>query len=732
MQKEYKERMFLSQKRPFVIYLQAMRYTLYIIALLIITSDVIHAQRGGGRGDRGGFSLSNLTSSQQEIPDSLLVADSAALSKRVTAYRLTQYLGDPYIASMDTNRLNFGNSTLVEAKSLAVGYLANLGAPAQTRIFSERKEARDFSYADAFDYYITTPENAYYYDTKLPYTNIMFTQSGASTNREDQLKGVLTWNFGKKVNMGGEMDYIYSRGQYNSNGNSLLSYRLFGSYRSDKYELNAYLSNFNFVTYENGGLANDRYLTNTDEVSGTGSRQSLTPKNYPVRFLNTPAWNRVRGKQYYLTHRYNLGFTRELQEVDEEGNPIEVFVPVSSIIHTFEYMDNRRRFISEMQGIDTAYIKTPTNNRQLLNVFGLDESLNDVASAWNLKNTFALSLREGFQDWVKFGLSAFIRLEKRKFKLPAAIDGLKYDKIEGSGLYPQPSTLDFPLSETYDEFSTYVGAELSKRQGTLLTYNVRGELGLVGEDLGEFRVNGELQTRFPLFGKEASIKAKGHIRNVAPAFFHQYHHSRYFWWDPDNNSTRLKNTQQMYAGGEIYLASTGTTLSAGIESIQNYIYFGIDGYPYQHGSNLQVVSARFKQDIRYRAFGWENEAAYQLSSDQDIIPLPDISVYSNLYFHFKLAKVLTLQIGADLHYNTEYYAPYYEPATQQFQLQKEKKIGNYPLLNGYVNFHLKQARFFIMGYNLGSFFIEPNYFSLLHYPINPFVLKMGISVVFNN
>ncbi|MFR8357021.1 MAG: hypothetical protein ACLVEJ_16285 [Parabacteroides sp.] len=40
------------------------------------------------------------------------------------------------MAPLDTNKLNFSNSTLVESKSLAIGYLANLGAPAQTKIFS--------------------------------------------------------------------------------------------------------------------------------------------------------------------------------------------------------------------------------------------------------------------------------------------------------------------------------------------------------------------------------------------------------------------------------------------------------------------------------------------------------------------------------------------------------------------------------------------------------------------
>lgn len=87
----------------------------------------------GSRGGRGGFSLSNLSSSNKEIPDSLLQTDSAALkSKRIIGYRLTPLLGERYIAPMDTNRLNFGNSTLVEANSLAVGYLANVGSPAQT------------------------------------------------------------------------------------------------------------------------------------------------------------------------------------------------------------------------------------------------------------------------------------------------------------------------------------------------------------------------------------------------------------------------------------------------------------------------------------------------------------------------------------------------------------------------------------------------------------------------
>ena len=219
--------------------LPPMKHSLYILLLLIISASALHAQRRPG-GDRKGFSLGNLSKANQEVPDSLLVPDSAAINdRRITAYRLTPLLGDPYIAPLDTHKLNFANSTLVESESLAVGYLANTGSPAQTRIFSERKEPRDFLFADAYDYYITDPRNALYYNTKIPYTNVMYTTMGGSESKNERLKGTLTMNFGPKINVGGDLDYIYSRGYYKNNGNKLLSYRLFGSYKSDRYEAHA-------------------------------------------------------------------------------------------------------------------------------------------------------------------------------------------------------------------------------------------------------------------------------------------------------------------------------------------------------------------------------------------------------------------------------------------------------------------------------------------------------------
>jgi len=715
-----------------------------------------------------------LNAAPQNQPDSLSFqeTDTANISTSNTkVYRLTEKLGERYLAPMDTQRLNFSNNVLLEGRGLAISYLANIGSPAQSRIFSERGEESDFIFADAYNYYLITPQNALFYDVKEPYTHLTYLPNliGNKQNSEEMFKGVLTSNFGKKLNIGVDFDYTFVRGHYASNSNKSLYYRPFASFLSDRYQAHAYFQGYDFLNTENGGVTNDRYITHPDDFVD-GRRPITDTKSFPTRYSDT--WNHFKGKQVFLTHRYNLGFYRDLtakeieqaekrkeeiikrreqqhhEDMDEAPNnraadnmqqpgfftdesageteeqviPDAVFVPVSSIIHTFEYERRNRLFLSNSFGIDTCYQQIHTK---------VDSPIYDFTESWNIKNTIGLALREGFQDWVKFGLTAYVHFEKRRFILPSdrvssSIQNGYFFSYLGSLPKFQQQTNDTIIR--YDEFSTYLGAELSKQQGQLLTYRARGEFCMAGSDLGEFRLEGDLKTQFRLAGKEASVKATGSIKNLTPAFYARHHHSRYYWWD-----NPFKNIQRVYLGGEVDVRQTQTKLTAGVESIQNFVYFGKTGMPEQFESNLQVVTLRLKQDFRYKILGWENEIAYQLSSDKNVLPLPQVSAYSNLYIDFTYAHVLDIQLGVDAHYFTSYYAPYYEPATQQFQTQDEKKIGNYPIINAYANLRLKQTRFFISGYNLGSLFIAPTeYFSLLHYPLNPMIIKVGISFYLNN
>ena len=91
-------------------------------------------------------------------------------------------------------------------------------------------------------------------------------------------------------------------------------------------------------------------------------------------------------------------------------------------------------------------------------------------------------------------------------------------------------------------------------------------------------------------------------------------------------------------------------------------------------------------------------------------------------------------MGADVRYFTAYYAPDYAPALGMYHLQNKAEserqlIGNYPIANVYANFHLKQARFYVMYCHANDRLIESmnNSFLVPHYPINPHWFKLGLS-----
>ena len=146
------------------------------------------------------------------------------------------------------------------------------------------------------------------------------------------------------------------------------------------------------------------------------------------------------------------------------------------------------------------------------------------------------------------------------------------------------------------------------------------------------------------------------------------------------------------------------------------------------------MTLQLEQDFRLGPLNWENQITYQKSSKAEVLPVPDINVYSNLYLRFKIARVLKVDLGADVRYFTKYYAPDYSPAIGQYTVQDNGdnniKLGGYPIVNVYANMHLKQTRFFVMMSHVnagdGEAFLTP------HYPINTMVLRFGLSWNFFN
>jgi hypothetical protein len=585
-------------------------------------------------------------------------ADSLQRLAQMTIWTIDARTGDRLPAISDTLLHNYQHTTLPDGQSVAMGFLAPLGSPAISKIFFDRDETRQFVFNDPYYLYLKDPEKLLFVNTRIPYARLNYQRGGGNQTNEERFDARLTSNFGKSLNVGLDVDLINSRGFYNSQAAKHSNFALFGNYLSDRIEAHAFMNVGKMSNFENGGITDELFITDPDAVE-----QRFTSRDIPVKFTDT--WNTVGNNRFFVSGRYNLGYSEIPGDSLHQGPGH--FVPVASIGVSSQYTQQYRRFLSH----DTAYVNVDGVQMQNIDRFYAnrfyDEAVDDSIRFSSFKNTVSLSLREGFKEWVKFGLTAFLEYDLRNYSMRDSVG---------------------PGRMLHRESAVTIGGVLNKQQGDNLLFNIRADLGVLGANLGEFRAMGDAETGFDIAGKRTTLSAEAYIKNLRPKYLQDNYYSKYFRWNRDFGDIR-----RVYVGGKLHIPFTNTTLSAGVENLQNFIYFDENKNIAQESANIQIFSARVDQNLRLGIFNWDNQVVYQTSSNMEVIPVPTLSLYSNMYLRTKIVNELTLQLGIDAHYHTKYFAPGYEPALLQFYNQQEKEIGNYPISTIYANMHLKQTRF---------------------------------------
>lgn len=661
--------------------------------------------------------FSNMDNGMQDMsrPDSATMQGTDRFVPiSVKAWTVDRF-GNMRPTTVDTLRHQFMNKHFTEGVNGDYNILGNTGTPRYSRIFMDRTTYTQNVFADPYDFYLKKPDEFLFYNTKSPYTNITYDWCGDKRIGDDRIRFLLAVNPNKKLNVGFRFDYLYGRGYYNNQATAFFNGTFFTSYTGDKYQLNFFYGIDHMKMQENGGISDDNYITHPEQMT-----QSVQSQDIPTVFERT--WNRNHLNNLFLTHRYNLGFykTEKLRnESDPQGKDsvrtVRVLVPVTSFIHTLKVQSNDRRYI--------AY-STPDNYYK--NYYLPGDSTYDETKYLSIKNTFAIELLEGFNKYAKAGLTAFVSHEYRKFEIP--------DTLVNGNLYRNKVT-DHVLS---------VGGQLSRTKGKHLNYSVLGETALSGQDIGTFNFEGTGNLKFKLLKDSIQLGLKAYVRNQAVPYLWKHFHGKNFWWDNDNLSKEFRT----HIEGIFQLKRTQTTLRIGVDNIKNYTYFQRNDTPVstegsdvvssylnnvellQNSGNIQVINVQLKQNLKWKFLHWDNEITYQKSSNNDVLPLPTLNVYSNLYADFCLFKVLNMEIGADARYFSQYYAYDYSPEIGQYMNQdaaQRIKIGNYPVINLYVNCQLKHMRFYIMMSHINQGMGNKSEFYAPHYPINPKILKFGLS-----
>lgn len=593
----------------------------------------------------------------------------------VKNWKLTDRLGSVDSVKVDTAHLNFQDDNFIDKYSIANAVTGEIGTPINSKIYFARPQNADFIFSDAYYPYIQKIESTTFYNTKTPFSSLKYLTGGSQYNEEELFSFLFTANANKKLNFGVNIDYLYARGEYEDQSAKRIAAELFGSYNGKHYTAYGAITVNDLSNYENGGITDASYITDPRLNSDT--------KNIPT---NISGYSNYKQKQLFYNQQYSIGIERPVK-VGKDSIGKE-YVPVTRFIHTLQIDDVRKR-----------YYEPSVESTFYANTYLPGTETNDTAALVSVTNRLAINLAEEFNKWMKFGLSGYIENDVQRFTF-----------VEDSVMFART------------ESNTKVGGILAKELGQQFTYKINGELELVGYKAGDFNLQANVKGDFKLWKEKIILAAKGFVRSEEPSLFLQYYESNHFRW-----ANSFDKTYKTHVGGNFAIPTRKFSFDVDIENVTKYIYFDPTALPVQYSGNVQIVAANLKQDFNFGKFALENNVVYQLSSNQEVIPLPTLSLYHNFYYHDKWFKVLSMQIGANVRYHTSYYAPSYMPATGQFYNQRTTEVGNYPVVNVYLNAHLKRTRFFVEYYHINQLFMSGAYFSMPNYPINPAIFKMGLT-----
>ena len=259
---------------------------------------------------------------------------------------------------------------------------------------------------------------------------------------------------------------------------------------------------------------------------------------------------------------------------------------------------------------------------------------------------------------------------------------------------------------------------------------------MVGEDIGSIMVDGTGDMNLKISKRDSlslKLKAFYHLNN--PQFLWRHYHAKHFWWD----NSDLSKQMHTHIEGTLSFPRTRTSLRAAYDNFNNYTYLAesytrdslaINSYTAnvrQASSNISLFTATLEQNFKLGVLNWENRLTFQSSSNQDVLPVPKLNFWTNLYLDFKIAHVLAVNFGADMFWFSKYYAPEYCPQLGQYAVQEnadvKTEVGGYPFIDVYANFRLKQCRFFVMMSHVNAGSGSNNYFLTPHHPQNERTLR---------
>lgn len=623
------------------------------------------------------------------ILDTYLFADSIKYT-RIFSWKHDTYLNNQEVLKIDTTFNYHFHDLPFHRDDINAQYLGVSGSAALPFNYHNRQTNELFPFFSPYMTYTYMPETLPFYNTKTPYTELAYygTLFANRQKSEDNIKFLHTQNFTPSFNF----TILYQR----NGGGGLLQhektdFRTFsvtGNYLGKNYIAQGGYLYSRLKREENGGVEDLKMVSDT----------TIDVRTVPVYLSN--ANSIIRRNTFFITHSYGVPIRWKAQR-DSLGNKI------ADTLSTGEGTATYFGHYGEYSVYSRSYTDNITDSvgRSLYrNIFLLNPTTTaDSARVMNLENRVFLKIQPWNAESVVSNLDG----------------GIGHQMLNFYGFKPE-FFISGNQNKTYNNIYAYFGAGGKFRK--YFAWNARAKADVAGYYKGNFSLDAAM--RFSSWavkdGIHLTAKFSSSIRK--PSYFLNNYTSNHHLFDFDFDKTTTTRIE-----GKLEIPHWGLEASVGYTLLNKNVYLDTLCIPTQNNDAMSILSAYIAKNIKVGPLHLDNRVLFQTSSKQEVVPLPKVAVNLRYYLEFYAVKnILNVQFGADMTYNTKYYAQAFDPALGMFYNQERYKIGNNPYIDVFVNLQWKRACIFVKCENVLQGTPNNEYYSTYRYIRPQRALKLGI------
>ena len=580
--------------------------------------------------------------------------------------------------TIDTTMDGIHNYNFVQRNRNLYTDLGNMGTAIRPIFYKAPEQIGTLLGYDAFLLYTFKPAQVRYFNTKSPFSNIIYVPGG---NDQDLLQFELSRNIDSLWNIGINVQRISSNKQLidrtataDNTAISHWDFMVHSNYqtKNKKYSLLAYFNLSDHNSNDQGGVVQENYTTDEggtqitklrtlqEMLSFGGNRPKLTNASTRDKSYNLHVYHEYAGYKAFQIYQVIDFQTRKVQfkDADFRTGWQNGFYPYAFPNAT------------SVKGV-----KFPTDT--------LTSKTLILDSLYNESNYTNLEHKTGIKGFFN-GFNYRLHFRQRFFSYKNPLNS-SYSKINENENF-----LGLWLNQYFKD-STRFFAEVEY---------------LLGKS--DIKINGEFQGKWLNIG--------GDFKSASPTLVQQLTYNNSLRWK--NPTTSLLNVKSIniFAYSSLKIKQLVLRPSLDLTKISSYIYYDTLSVVQQSSNDIEILRAGLGFDFRKGHFSTTNQLFVTTKADENnLIRLPNLFINTRFAYDLLFKKKLFIQTGVELHYKSGYYADAYMPAIQQFHLQDKQEVLGYLQADVFADLRINRVRLFVkfahvnQGIFNGGYYASPGF-----------------------